>query len=143
MVNGSPRYIQTLAMKKSAERRDLILTILKSTATKREARYYLKRYPLLDKSNIYKNPTDLLKNIPFNQELSANGKYNQYIDGTLESQPKDEIAVNEVQLNDLENAGDEIHLSDTIRVIMIRIRNLHSLSTVSYTHLTLPTILLV
>ncbi len=128
MVNGSPRYIQTLAMKKSAERRDLILTILKSTATKREARYYLKRYPLLDKSNIYKNPTDLLKNIQFNQELSANGKYNQYIDGTLESQPKDEIAANEVQLNDLENAGDEIHLSDTIRVIMIRVRNLHSLS---------------
>jgi len=128
MPNGSLRQIQTLAMKRSAERRDLILTILNSTATKREAQYYLKRYPLLGKGNIYKNPNDLLKDLQSDSEVSANGKYNQYIGQAVEDQSKDNNAASTSEINRFEDAGDEIHLSDTIRVIMIRIRNLQSLS---------------
>lgn len=99
---------------RTVEKRRLILDILNSTATKREARYYLNKYPLLDENNIYKHtPQEVIKN---------QAQYDTFLGDLLDTgtiaQPQ----------QDSEDAGNEIHLSDTIRVILIRIRGFDELS---------------
>ncbi|QPG75994.1 hypothetical protein FOA43_003380 [Brettanomyces nanus] len=115
---------------KTAEKRDLILTILNSTATKREARYYLQRYPLMEENDIYKNKNEVIYDSLPNRQASNNKKYEAYIDdllntGTSQSDAKFESGYGG-SLDD--TVGDEMQLTDTIRVMLVRIRNLDGLS---------------
>ena len=72
--------------KTSCEKHDLILTILNSTATKREARSYLSKYRLLGENNIYKNRQKIVNQdqSDYNSPLVTNKQYSKYIGKLLD-----------------------------------------------------------
>lgn len=113
MIKENEEKVQSLAMRKAAEKRDLILTILNSTATKREARYYLNKYPLLEDNDIYKNR---------NREIAgSNTKYDKYIRNLLDKQNFGSLGSD---ISAISGAGEEMHLTDTLRVMLLRIRHI-------------------
>ncbi|VEU24264.1 DEKNAAC105622 [Brettanomyces naardenensis] len=124
----SSETVESSIVRRAAEKRDLILTILNSTATKREARYYLKRYPLLDENDIYKNKNRVIDNDLPDWDTTDNGKYDTYIDHLLDGKREDEQSLAAPSPGLDETAGDEMQLTDTIRVMFVRIRNLKKLS---------------
>lgn len=93
--------------KTSQEKRDLILTILNSTATKREARSYLSKYRLLGENDIYKNNEKIIDHDPDIGEnesiLVANKHYSNYIEKVLEQEVEtDTIDITEERTSELE-----------------------------------------
>lgn len=72
--------------KTSCEKHDLILTILNSTATKREARSYLSKYRLLGENDIYKNRQKIVNQdqSDYNSPLVTNKQYSRYIGKLLD-----------------------------------------------------------
>lgn len=72
--------------KTSCEKHDLILTILNSTATKREARSYLSKYRLLGENDIYKNRQKIVNQdqSDYNSPLVTNKQYSKYIGKLLD-----------------------------------------------------------
>lgn len=134
--------------KLSREKHELILTILNSTATKREARSYLSKYRLLEENDIYKNKqkivgtndnNDLLKNdnsnncVPF-----SNKQYSEYIGKVLEDNDKINNDFNNSsavpdsltsslnpEFNQFNKVSNEIKLTQTIRTCILRIRKLY------------------
>ncbi|ODV84371.1 hypothetical protein CANARDRAFT_8725 [[Candida] arabinofermentans NRRL YB-2248] len=134
--------------KLSADKKDLILTILHSTATKREVRNYLSKYPLLKENDIYKNKSELIQSVEKsskphpgstkNIEKFSNKKYERLIDGLLTKySDKDQINLDfnsnaSSSLDPHFSTSNEIQLSDTLRVAFIKITNLNKL-TVSIT----------
>lgn len=124
---------------------DLILTILNSTATKREARSYLSKYRLLEENDIYKNKQKI---IDFDQSdvktpLVINKKYSSYIEKLLDKYK--ETDNNSLELDDekyktsespvimtspntphsrINGASNEIKLTKTIRSFILRISRL-------------------
>lgn len=137
--------------KLSNEKHELILTILNSTATKREARSYLSKYRLLEENDIYKNKQkivgnvdgkdDLPKNDNFNHPVSfSNKQYSEYVGKILEDNSDitddhnnynnnivTESATSNLnsEFNYYNKALNEIKLTQTIRTCIIRIRKLY------------------
>jgi amino-acid N-acetyltransferase len=111
----------------STDKKDLILTILNSTATKREARSYLSKYRLLEENDIYKNKQKIVDQDDdnINSEPSSfvhNKRYSNYIKNFLDSETVNVIYANsKVSAND---ASNEIKLTQKIRACVLRIRRL-------------------
>ncbi|GAV27575.1 hypothetical protein PMKS-001043 [Pichia membranifaciens] len=140
----------------SNEKHELILTILNSTATKREARSYLSKYRLLGENDIYKNRQRIVNQDQSDSHspLVTNKQYSKYIGKLLEkdvdplynynnnieqTNPNVE-AYNRGLLNSespvlmtsptypknrINEASNEIKLTQTIRACIFRIRKLH------------------
>lgn len=114
----------------SNEKRELILTILNSTATKREARSYLSKYRLLHENDIYKNNQKIV-NEGYNLEspLITNEKYSNYINKVLTSEQENNErstfreATNRLNRH-IHDTSSEIQLTQTIRTCLIRVRRL-------------------
>ncbi|KAG7867284.1 hypothetical protein KL918_002723 [Ogataea parapolymorpha] len=96
----------------SDDKKDLILTILSSTATKREARNYLSKYPLLKENDIYQSHRRILDS----DVVSQTSKHDKLINDLLLKHS----ARSEIQLPEPPQKP-EIQLSDTLRVALIRI----------------------
>lgn len=143
----------------SNEKHQLILTILNSTATKREARSYLSKYRLLGENDIYKNRQRIVNQdqSDSNSPLVTNKQYSKYIgkllekhvdplynyNNNIEQNPNVE-AYNRRLLNSespvlmttptspknrINDASNEIKLTQTIRACIFRIRKLHKWDT--------------
>ncbi|OBA14948.1 uncharacterized protein OGAPODRAFT_94791 [Ogataea polymorpha] len=96
----------------SDDKKDLILTILSSTATKREARNYLSKYPLLKENDIYQSHRRILDS----DVVSQTSKHDKLINDLLLKHS----ARSDIQLPEPRHKP-EIQLSDTLRVALIRI----------------------
>lgn len=108
--------------KKSSDRkRDLILTILNSTATRREARAYLSKYRMLEENNIYKNNEKLVNQYEAPTSFTPNQKYSKYIGKVLDAE---EQKLTRGVHDDSYQVSDEIQLTQTIRTCILRIRRL-------------------
>lgn len=127
----------------SHEKHELILTILNSTATKREARSYLSKYRLLEENDIYKNKQKLLEYDDSHENdispLVANKNYSNYIDKVMIDglndtvdddntllRPDSPVIIHKpttphARINDTSN---EIKLTQTIRTFVLRIKRL-------------------
>ncbi|TID17607.1 hypothetical protein CANINC_003973 [Pichia inconspicua] len=105
----------------SQEKKDLILTILNSTATKREARSYLSKYRLLEDNNIYKNNEKLINNRKEIVSFTPNQKYSDYIGKILD---EEEQNLTRNSYSNQNKVSDEIQLTQTIRACILRIRRL-------------------
>lgn len=130
--------------KLSEEKRDLILTILNSTATKREARSYLSKYRLLEENDIYKNKQKIIDHdsSSSNFPLVANKRYSKYIRKVFDEEPLpyaqsgdtgliEDLSAKEnptisgtqgVDKSGRTDASNEIKLTQTIRACVLRIR---------------------
>ncbi|ODV98532.1 hypothetical protein PACTADRAFT_48274 [Pachysolen tannophilus NRRL Y-2460] len=131
------------------ERRELILSILKSTSGKREARNYLKKYSLLrnvdedggllDSKITYGKVSDF-ENFPNDNEISNNNgnkknKYDKIVDNliNIDIERKDQQngfgkQDNSITHVKIEETSDQIELNDILRVAIIKIRDFEKLS---------------
>lgn len=109
----------------SFAKRDLILTILNSTATKREVRSYLSKYRLLEENDLYKNKDKIIdekNNNDIDDIISTNKSYSKYIKNFLDVETVNVVYANsKIPLNDPRN---ELTLTQTIRACVLRIRRL-------------------
>ncbi|GMG47326.1 unnamed protein product, partial [Ambrosiozyma monospora] len=124
----------------SAEKRDLVLTILNSTATKREARNYLAKYPLLEENDIYKNKKRLNDGFSRGLIIDQNNnivekrhkkkKYEDLMEKVLtKDAPEIDTDLKALATSpDLPATQSEAHLTDTIRMVVLKIRDLRSLT---------------
>lgn len=129
----------------SHEKHELILTILNSTATKREARSYLSKYRLLEENDIYKNKQKFLEYDDTRENdispLVANKNYSDYIDKVMTTEisgshkekeansllkPDSPVIVNKPTTphSRINDASNEIKLTQTIRTCILRIKRL-------------------
>lgn len=138
--------------KASKEKHDLILTILNSTATKREARSYLSKYSLLEENDIYKNKQRIIdyEHSDIHSPLVANKRYSKYIGkflgknldkkneytdlndvtysaaekGLLKTESPVLMTTPNTPQRRVNDASSEIKLTQTIRACVLRIRRL-------------------
>ncbi|CDK27656.1 unnamed protein product [Kuraishia capsulata CBS 1993] len=109
------------------EKRDLILTILKSAASKREVRSYIQKYPLLKQNDIYDNSNLVrLENSQVEPGFrpETNTKYDEILKSVVDYTP----AKGEEAFRVSPSSKNEISLSGTLRLGIIRIRDLKRLS---------------
>lgn len=127
-----PNFVKISNLRKhrklSMEKHELILTILNSTATKREARNYLTKYRILDDNDIYKNKHKLINLDDNESQMVTNEGYSSYIDNILSdnaSNNNHEIGLEHSPNNiSSDNASNDIKSTQTIRVCALRIKNL-------------------
>lgn len=105
----------------SKEKKDLILTILNCTATKREARSYLAKYRLLEENNIYKNNKKLVNQEDTSNSFTPNQKYSNYIEKVLDAEEQN---LTRNAYGNHNEVSEEIQLTQTIRACVLRIRRL-------------------
>ncbi|KAG0681274.1 Amino-acid acetyltransferase, mitochondrial [Pichia californica] len=124
--------------KLSSEKQELILTILNSTATKREARSYLSKYRLLEENDIYKNKDKIMdddSDTSIIDKSVENSQYSEYIGKVLDDDIflnnkdktvfKSQITPHVIHQKKLNEVSNEIKLTQTIRCCILRIRKLH------------------
>ncbi|AOA60434.1 Acetylglutamate synthase (glutamate N-acetyltransferase), mitochondrial enzyme [Komagataella phaffii GS115] len=105
------------------EKRNMVLTILNSTATKREVRNYLKKYPLLKDVDIYsKGQMD-------RSSVSKRNKYSSMIDNLMlkhstnnENNKIEDFHLNRPRSDLISKSKLEIKLTDTLRIAIVKIR---------------------
>lgn len=109
----------------SIAKRDLILTILNSTATKREVRSYLSKYRLLEENDLYKNKDKIIdenNDNDIDDIVITNKRYSKYIRNFMDVKTVNVAYANsKIPLNDPRN---ELTLTQTIRACVLRIRRL-------------------
>lgn len=121
----------------SKDKRELVKTILNCAINKREVRNYLSKYPLLKENNIYDddNSKNFIKN-GVNNSVLVNSKYNNIIDELLirySNMSKNEVNNSSNNHNDIDRGSkfekdNEIKLSNTLRIAIIKIRDMKNIS---------------